>query len=373
MEKNDNAPKAIAKIKFVPTKKIDGIEEKIGKNLFEIFTDVNTEDLKLIVKSLEIVERAAVYSKHGESLDKCKKISNERNYNMAIYTLESLVSNYNKTLYETLNITKEELLNKLTDFSLEEKRIFYKVHGIDFNKTMPAEKILDKQSLRKYTRLLSKLNSKPTRRKINESKTDKVEEEIIEITDKKIEQKTELIEEKKIEKENIIVEEKQQCLNEEFFNISLNELYKKINIVILKFMVESQPMYLREIIYDTYGNDLDKIMIDFSTMNHQELNLLKEALYNLDKLVKLYNQIEEEYKINNTDMVIMDKDYDFKILGSTLDDSIGEVYDKVATNNKKKKKKKKKVVAPQMLSGDLETYRITFLDNKYNKYYGFCQ
>lgn len=32
----------------------------------------------------------------------------------------------------------------------------------------------------------------------------------------------------------------------------------------------------------------------------------------------------------HTDMVIMDKDYDFKILGSTLDDSIGEVYDKVA-------------------------------------------
>ena len=32
----------------------------------------------------------------------------------------------------------------------------------------------------------------------------------------------------------------------------------------------------------------------------------------------------------HTDMVIMERDYDFKILGSTLDDSIGEVYDKVA-------------------------------------------
>ena len=32
----------------------------------------------------------------------------------------------------------------------------------------------------------------------------------------------------------------------------------------------------------------------------------------------------------HTDMVIMEDDYDFKILGSSLDDSIGEVYDKVA-------------------------------------------
>jgi N6-L-threonylcarbamoyladenine synthase len=32
----------------------------------------------------------------------------------------------------------------------------------------------------------------------------------------------------------------------------------------------------------------------------------------------------------HTDMVIMKDDYDFQILGSTLDDSIGEVYDKVA-------------------------------------------
>ena len=32
----------------------------------------------------------------------------------------------------------------------------------------------------------------------------------------------------------------------------------------------------------------------------------------------------------HTDMVIMKEDYDFKILGSSLDDSIGEVYDKVA-------------------------------------------
>ena len=32
----------------------------------------------------------------------------------------------------------------------------------------------------------------------------------------------------------------------------------------------------------------------------------------------------------HTDLVLMEKDYDFKVLGSTLDDAIGEAYDKVA-------------------------------------------
>ena len=32
----------------------------------------------------------------------------------------------------------------------------------------------------------------------------------------------------------------------------------------------------------------------------------------------------------HTDLVLMNKDYDFKVLGSTLDDAIGEAYDKVA-------------------------------------------
>lgn len=51
------------------------------------------------------------------------------------------------------------------------------------------------------------------------------------------------------------------------------------------------------------------------------------------------NNIDNEMKFplialvvsgGHTDLVYMEKDYDFKILGSTLDDAIGEVYDKVA-------------------------------------------
>jgi N6-L-threonylcarbamoyladenine synthase len=51
------------------------------------------------------------------------------------------------------------------------------------------------------------------------------------------------------------------------------------------------------------------------------------------------NNIENEMKFpllalvvsgGHTDLILMEKDYEFKILGSTLDDAIGEAYDKVA-------------------------------------------
>ena len=60
----------------------------------------------------------------------------------------------------------------------------------------------------------------------------------------------------------------------------------------------------------------------YHTIGHIYANSLKEPL-NFPLLALVVSG-------GHTDLILMKKDYDFQILGSTLDDAIGECYDKVA-------------------------------------------
>ena len=447
VEKN-NTPKAIAKIKINPIKKVEEQNDKIGQNLFEIFYNVEKEDLKVIVKHLELTERAVIYSKHGDGLDKCKKIDNEKRYSLALYSIEVLLFDYHTKLYDTLKISKYDLEVRMTNLTEEEQTLIYKIHGQNFEKTMPAKKILTLQELKKYERIIKKLSTVKQKQLNNKDEVaknsiqdkykyiqnrsliglvellnQKQKEAIylkygknlrenyghnIDETDKKYidlknglfnldsniyilsipimsifedikyENLITVIEELEEEYKNVVkkhngeklditpdlnlltIEEAklylkaitkiQNLLNKMknfqddrsssvYLEKSLTEIYNYISFPLLKFIVELLPLSMKEVVYSVYSFTLDSIVTKPETLNADQFNLLKNAINKIDKLVKIYVGIEDEYRMKQQ---------------------------KIKPENKKKEKNKTKTI--NKLTGDLEILRIELYDKFKNIY-----
>ena len=138
-------------------------EKKKNKTLIEMFSDIDVEDLKILVSILPKNFKNVIYLKHTKELNDYVYFNhNDKNkytsiYDEAIMKLDEAADIYKKGIEQICNIDRESIIAKLNEMDDESLIVIKKIHGEDYNKTLPLCMLTDKEK-EIYNNVISQFN-----------------------------------------------------------------------------------------------------------------------------------------------------------------------------------------------------------------------
>ena len=162
-------------------------QNKVGKGLNEMFSDINIEDLKILVSILPSKLKKVIYLKHSEELTKYNFFDHgsiakySRIYDEAIMKLDEAADLYKKGIKHLCKINEQEFLEKLSNLDETSLNLLKRIHGENLDKTLPLC-ILNPNGRVKYIGIIEKLNHEEEKEKIvnlEKKSKDKLKERLL--------------------------------------------------------------------------------------------------------------------------------------------------------------------------------------------------